>query len=101
MFCKSILNEYAVKMNLEKPTYQTVQSAALLPVFKSTAVFNGIHYRGETGKNKKEAEQLAARAAVMSILGQLPFSYLIFNCLLVTQSVNFSSLILQKPVLEL
>ncbi|KAF3615611.1 putative U-box domain-containing protein 4-like isoform 1 [Capsicum annuum] len=68
VFCKSILNEYAVKMNLEKPTYQTVQSAALLPVFKSTAVFNGIHYRGETGKNKKEAEQLAARAAVMSIL---------------------------------
>ncbi|CAN4079892.1 unnamed protein product [Withania somnifera] len=68
VFCKSILNEYAVKMNLEKPTYQTVQSAALLPVFKSTSVFNGTHYIGETGKNKKEAEQLAARAAVISIL---------------------------------
>lgn len=68
VFCKSILNEYAVKMNLEKPTYQTVQSAALLPVFKSTTVFNGTHYTGETGKNKKEAEQLAARAAVISIL---------------------------------
>ncbi|CAN4083129.1 unnamed protein product [Withania somnifera] len=68
VFCKSILNEYAVKMNLEKPTFQTVQSAALLPVFKSTVVFNGTHYTGETGKNKKEAEQLAARAAVISIL---------------------------------
>ncbi|KAK4367924.1 hypothetical protein RND71_011716 [Anisodus tanguticus] len=68
VFCKSIMNEYAVKMHLERPTYQTVQSVALLPVFKSTSVFNGIHYTGETGKNKKEAEQLAARAAVMSIL---------------------------------
>ncbi|MCE0480616.1 hypothetical protein HAX54_037635 [Datura stramonium] len=68
VFCKSILNEYAAKMNLEKPTYQTVQSAGLLPAFKSTSVFNGIQYTGETGKNKKEAEQLAARAAVMSIL---------------------------------
>lgn len=72
MFCKSILNEYAVKMNLEKPTYQTIQPVAVLPVFKSTSVFNGIHYTGETGKNKKEAEQLAARAAVISILGQPP-----------------------------
>ncbi|XP_060192312.1 double-stranded RNA-binding protein 1-like isoform X1 [Lycium barbarum] len=68
VFCKSIMNEYAVKMNLEKPTYQTVQSVAMLPVFKSTAVFNGACYTGETGKNKKEAEQLAARAAVLSIL---------------------------------
>lgn len=68
VFCKSILNEYAVKMNLGKPTYQTIQSVAVLPVFKSTVVFNGIHYMGETGKNKKEAEQLAARAAVISIL---------------------------------
>ncbi|XP_049358186.1 double-stranded RNA-binding protein 4-like [Solanum verrucosum] len=68
VFCKSILNEYAVKMNLEKPTYQTSQSMAVLPVFKSTSFFNGIHYTGEIGKNKKEAEQLAARAAVISIL---------------------------------
>lgn len=72
MFCKSILNEYAVKMKLEKPIYHTVQPEGLLPVFKSTAVFNGNQYMGETGKNKKEAEQMAARAAVMSILGQSP-----------------------------
>ncbi|OIS99277.1 PREDICTED: double-stranded RNA-binding protein 8-like [Nicotiana attenuata] len=68
VFCKSILNEYAVKMKLEKPIYHTVQPEGLLPVFKSTAVFNGNQYMGETGKNKKEAEQMAARAAVMSIL---------------------------------
>ncbi|KAK4367923.1 hypothetical protein RND71_011715 [Anisodus tanguticus] len=68
LFCKSIMNEYAIKMNLEKPTYQTVQYGAMPPVFKSTLVFNGTHYMGETGKKKKEAEQLAARAAVISIL---------------------------------
>ncbi|KAJ8567419.1 hypothetical protein K7X08_019627 [Anisodus acutangulus] len=68
LFCKSIMNEYAIKMNLEKPTYQTVQYGAMPPVFKSTLVFNGTHYMGETGKKKKEAEQLAARAVVISIL---------------------------------
>ncbi|KAL6993965.1 hypothetical protein U1Q18_012075 [Sarracenia purpurea var. burkii] len=68
VFCKSIINEYAVKMNLEKPTYHTVQSGALLPVFRSSLVFNGVTYSGEPGRNKKEAEQLAARAVILSIL---------------------------------
>lgn len=97
-------------MNLGKPTYQTIQSVAVLPVFKSTVVFNGIHYMGETGKNKKEAEQLAARAAVISILGQQPSpktpsgkgresQYLIFQVLTYNE-VFCSSLVLQKLVLE-
>lgn len=71
MFCKSILHEFAVKMNLEMPTYNTIQPQGLLPVFISSLVFNGEMYTGEAGRNKKEAEQLAARAVILSILGML------------------------------
>ncbi|XP_050261148.1 double-stranded RNA-binding protein 4-like isoform X5 [Quercus robur] len=71
IFCKSILNEFAVKMNLEKPTYNTVklEREGFLPVFMSTLVFNGLYHTGELGRNKKEAEQLAARAVIISLLG--------------------------------
>lgn len=71
IFCKSILNEFAVKMNLEKPTYNTVklEREGFLPVFMSTLVFNGLYHTGELGKNKKEAEQLVARAVIISLLG--------------------------------
>ena len=40
----------------------------LPPVFISSLVFNGICYNGETGRNKKEVEQLAARAVILSHL---------------------------------
>ncbi|KAG2666911.1 hypothetical protein I3843_15G084300 [Carya illinoinensis] len=69
VFCKSILHEFAVKMNLEMPTYNTIQPQGLIPVFTSSLVFNGVMYTGEAGRNKKEAEQLAARAVILSILG--------------------------------
>ncbi|XP_022728379.1 double-stranded RNA-binding protein 1-like isoform X2 [Durio zibethinus] len=68
VFCKSILNEFAVKMNLEMPTYNTIQFEGFLPLFVSSLVFNGVTYSGETGRNKKEAEQLAARAVIVSLL---------------------------------
>lgn len=69
VFCKSILHEFAVKMNLEKPTYNTVRVEGLVPVFVSSLDFNGVHYTGEPSVTKKEAEQLAARAVILSILG--------------------------------
>lgn len=69
MFCKSILNEYAVKAALEKPVYSTTQPEGTLPVFISSLTFGGVAYTGEAGKNKKEAEQLAARAVIRSLLG--------------------------------
>ncbi|KAH7852439.1 hypothetical protein Vadar_024800 [Vaccinium darrowii] len=69
VFCKSILNEYATKMNLEKPTYTTIQPKGLLPVFISSLVFNGDNHTGEAGRTKKEAEQLAAQAVILSIFG--------------------------------
>ncbi|XP_048333802.2 double-stranded RNA-binding protein 1 isoform X3 [Ziziphus jujuba] len=68
VFCKSILNEFAVKMNMEKPTYNTIRHEGQLSVFVSSLSFNGILYTGDPGKNKKEAEQLAARAVIMSLL---------------------------------
>ncbi|XP_038981575.1 double-stranded RNA-binding protein 1-like isoform X2 [Phoenix dactylifera] len=68
-FCKSILYEYAVKMNIEKPTYTTSQlEGVLLPSFISSLVFDGKTYTGAAGRNKKEAEQIAARAVIQSIL---------------------------------
>ncbi|KAK7300700.1 hypothetical protein RJT34_11548 [Clitoria ternatea] len=70
MFCKSILNEYATKLNLERPIYNTLQKG-LLPVFVSSLIFNGTSYTGDAARNKKDAEQLAARAAILSILGIL------------------------------
>ncbi|XP_027062906.1 double-stranded RNA-binding protein 4-like isoform X2 [Coffea arabica] len=66
--CKSILNEYALKMHLEHPAYYTVQPQGLIPVFASTLVLNGVNYTGGIGRNKKDAEQLAAREAIFSSL---------------------------------
>lgn len=70
VFCKSIIYEYAVKMNLTL-TYDTSQSAATLPTFVSSLVLNGVTYVGDAGKSKKEAEQFAARSAILSILGKV------------------------------
>ncbi|XP_011625327.1 double-stranded RNA-binding protein 2 [Amborella trichopoda] len=68
-FCKQILNEYAVKMHKALPTYQTAQcDSSTLPVFFSSVTFDDVKYNGGAGKNKKEAEQFAAREALQSIL---------------------------------
>ena len=69
MFCKSILNEFATKINMGMPTYNTIKPEGLLPVFVSSLVFNGVSYTGSAGRNKKEAEQLAARAVILSHIG--------------------------------
>ncbi|KAK9700244.1 hypothetical protein RND81_08G226200 [Saponaria officinalis] len=68
VFSKSILHEFAAKKNLEKPTYDTVKLESALPLFVSSLVFDGVKYTGEPSVNKKEAEQLAARAVILSIL---------------------------------
>ena len=51
------------------PSYNTIRSEGLVPLSVSSLVFNGVTYSGETGRNKKEAEQLAARAVILSLLG--------------------------------
>ncbi|KAL7131730.1 hypothetical protein ABFS83_12G023800 [Erythranthe nasuta] len=68
-FCKSIINEYAVKMNIDLPSYLTNESKELsVPVFGSSLNFGGVTYVGPAGRNRKEAEQFAARSAILSIL---------------------------------
>ncbi|KAI6669505.1 hypothetical protein NL676_004390 [Syzygium grande] len=66
-FRKSDLNEYAAQTNLEMPNYATIQPQGAVPVFISPLVFKGVTYNGDLGKSKKEAEQLAARAAIHSL----------------------------------
>lgn len=76
-------------MDLEKPTYSTIQPEGLLPIFISSLTFNGVTYTSEAGRNKKEAEQLAARAVILSMLGihflyiNLIFLFLIYSCTLI------------------
>ncbi|KNA16793.1 hypothetical protein SOVF_085960 [Spinacia oleracea] len=70
VFCKSILHEFSMKMNIEKPEYDTVRSEGVIPVFISSLVFKGVKYVGQPSVNKKEAEQLAARAVILSILAK-------------------------------
>ncbi|KAG4975119.1 Double-stranded RNA-binding protein 4 [Glycine soja] len=65
---KSILHEYAAKLKVEKPAYNTVQLEGLLPLFVSSMTFQGTTYVGDAARSKKEAEQLAARNAITSIL---------------------------------
>ncbi|KAI9160167.1 hypothetical protein LWI28_005696 [Acer negundo] len=79
IYCKSILNEFAVKMTLERPTYNTIQPEGSLPAFISYLVFNDVTYTGEVGKSKKEAEQLAARAVIRSLLGTSGFGTILFE----------------------
>ncbi|XP_058180139.1 double-stranded RNA-binding protein 4-like [Rhododendron vialii] len=69
VFCKSILLEFATKMNLTPPIYTTPPSENPQPVFVSSLVFDGKTYTGEVAKSKKVAEQLAARSAIQSLLG--------------------------------
>ncbi|KAH7853199.1 hypothetical protein Vadar_034663 [Vaccinium darrowii] len=69
IFCKSILVEFATKVNLNHPTYSTLLSEEPRPGFVSSLVFDGETYTGEVAGNKKEAEQLAARATIQSLLG--------------------------------
>nr|KYP73042.1 Ribonuclease 3 [Cajanus cajan] len=70
-FCKSIINEYAAKLHVERPTYNTVQQqlGGVLPVFTTSLVFNGTSYTGDAARTKKEAEQSAAHAAILTIMG--------------------------------
>ena len=70
VLCKSILNEFAIKTNVEKPTYNTAQpeSKGFLLVFSSLD-FNGISYTDGHSGNKKEVEQLAALEVIISLLG--------------------------------
>ncbi|XP_074558100.1 uncharacterized protein LOC141813993 [Curcuma longa] len=66
---KCILNEYAVKMNLKLPTYETCKGSGSILMFVSSVSFDNKTFKGEFGNSKKEAEQMGARAVIEFILG--------------------------------
>ncbi|GAU31102.1 hypothetical protein TSUD_212090 [Trifolium subterraneum] len=68
-FCKSTLNEYAAKLHMTPPTYNTVEYKSAIPYFVCTVDFNGTSYVGEAAGRKRDAENLAARSAILSFLG--------------------------------
>ncbi|KAL5102055.1 hypothetical protein RYX36_006382 [Vicia faba] len=67
-FCKGLLNEYAAKLTVKPPTYNTVEYMKVYPYFVCTMDFNCTSYIGDPARRKKDAEDLAARAAILSIL---------------------------------
>jgi len=69
-------------LHIEGPSYNTVQQqiGGVLPVFTSSLVFNGTSYTGDPARTKKEAEQSAAQAAILSIMGIL-FVYALLHIL--------------------
>ncbi|KDP41135.1 hypothetical protein JCGZ_03626 [Jatropha curcas] len=67
-YCKSILHEYAVRMNLGTPKYKTIQGEGVGPGFISSSFFDGKTCTGEVCASKKQAEQLAAGAAIQTLL---------------------------------
>lgn len=66
---KSRLQEYAQKVGLPTPEYQTVKEGpSHEPVFKSTVIVNNVRYDSLPGFfNRKAAEQSAAEIALMEI----------------------------------
>lgn len=56
-------------MGLERPIYTTKHHKGSVPLFQSTLVFDGVVYTSDLSRTKKEAEQLAARAAILSLHG--------------------------------
>ncbi|XP_058748097.1 double-stranded RNA-binding protein 4-like [Vicia villosa] len=67
-FCKGLMNEYALKLSVKPPIYNTVEYEKVFPYFVCTMEFNCTSYTGDPARRKKDAEDLAARAAILSII---------------------------------
>ncbi|CAA7026849.1 unnamed protein product [Microthlaspi erraticum] len=68
--CKMIMDDFLGKLKI-KYVYETVQVDGMPPgppLFASSLVVNGFHYKGSASKSKKEAEKRAARIAILSFL---------------------------------
>ncbi|KAH0671007.1 hypothetical protein KY290_014112 [Solanum tuberosum] len=71
MLCKSILYEFAVKRNLDRPIYNTRYTEGPSSVYICHLVLGGKTYKGELAGSKQMAKQVAAQAAIESLLGML------------------------------
>ncbi|KZV16135.1 hypothetical protein F511_13271 [Dorcoceras hygrometricum] len=50
-FCKAIMNEYVVKINMSSPNYVTNESKTFLPIFVSSFQLNGVTFTGDAARN--------------------------------------------------
>ncbi|XLR50906.1 hypothetical protein S83_001578, partial [Arachis hypogaea] len=53
LIAKSIMNEHATKLNVERSTYNTVQLEGLFPRFMSFVIFNDTKYTSVINEIKK------------------------------------------------
>ncbi|KAJ8443282.1 hypothetical protein Cgig2_010177 [Carnegiea gigantea] len=67
---KLVLHGLAFKKQWDIPKYSTTlsESQGSLPVYVSTVIAGGKSFSGDGGRNKREAEQFAARTALQSLL---------------------------------
>jgi dsRNA-specific ribonuclease len=72
---KSILYAFSVKTNGTTPSYdiRTQEGPPHMPMFAASVNFSGKSYYGERKAAKKDSEQAAACAAILSILGNCCF----------------------------
>nr|XP_019068282.1 double-stranded RNA-binding protein 4-like isoform X2 [Solanum lycopersicum] len=68
MLCKSILYEFAVKRNLDRPIYNTRHTEGTSSVYICHLVLGGKTYKGELAGSKQMAKQVAAQSAIESLL---------------------------------
>ncbi|KAG5618917.1 hypothetical protein H5410_018741, partial [Solanum commersonii] len=68
MLCKSILYEFAVKRNLDRPIYNTRYTEGPSSVYICHLVLGGKTYKGELAGSKQMAKQVAAQAAIESLM---------------------------------
>jgi hypothetical protein len=90
-FCKATLNEYAAKLHMKLPTYTTVEHKSVIPYFICTVDFNGTSYTGEAAGRKRDAENLAARSAIFSLIGIIltQFSAILYRLLYLMVCMQF------------
>jgi len=69
---KSVLHGLAFKKQWDIPKYSTKlsESQGSLPVYVSTVIVGGKSFVSDGGRNKREAEQFAARTALQSLRGK-------------------------------
>lgn len=75
MLCKSILYEFAVKKNLDRPIYNTRYTEGPSSVYICHLMLGGKTYKGELAGSKQMAKQVAAQAAIESLLGMLIYCF--------------------------
>jgi hypothetical protein len=75
--CKSLLQDYAQKMNYAIPSYICNRQTSEVHLFICTVEIGGIEYIGSTARSKKEAEIKAVQTALLAIQGIFPVLFIL------------------------